>query len=731
MNFPAQTAPDFGKADLSNCEREQIHLPGSIQPFGALLVLREPDFVVLQASTNAESFLGVDGSLIGRNLDDIPGDLIKQLSPHLGDPLADVPVGLRCRLGTSKAELDGIIHRPSGGGLAVELEPGGPDVDLSRYVQRALSSIVTYASLSQLCDEAAVLFRELTGYDRVMIYRFDEEGHGQVLSECKADTLEPFLGIRYPASDIPKIARRLYERNRVRMLVDVNYEPVGIRPRSSPLSSADLDMSMCHLRSMSPLHIQYLKNMGVCATLVVSLMVGGRLWGLISCHHYKPRLVHYSVRSVCDLLSEAVATRIAALDAFAQGQSETSVRRLEQRMVNSIATKGDWRSALFDGSQTLIGPLDAQGAALLLDGDVDTAGDVPGTQAIRAIGSWLSSRPPAPITTTASIRTDAPDLHQSLPDVGGLLAVPISDVPGDYLMWFRPERIEAVTWGGNPMKPFVVGNSPFDLSPRRSFAQWHELVEGTCEPWSPANRRTGRLIGEIVADVVMQFRSVSLLIAQDQLNKVSRRVQTSVQPVLIADARGQVILTNRSFDTLVQDDDAPLDLVDLCRFFEERDLVVRNISQLTQHRRAWRGEVMFRSGPDERVPFLIRADPVLSAPGQVLGFVILFTDISQQLAAETARRRFQDGLFEPNGTSGLRLTAAAAPRYDALFAPIAENAQVAALEIADGLDMGLVPDTLDSVKSSVKRAAEILGRLLIHANPRAEDSQPPGRQSDR
>ena len=729
MNFPAQTAPDFGKADLSNCEREQIHLPGSIQPFGALLVLREPDLVVVQASTNAEAFLGVDGSLIGRNLDEIRGDLIQQLSPHLGDPLADVPVGLRCCLGRSKAELDGIVHRPSGGGLAIELEAGGPDVDLSRYVQRALSSIVTYASLSQLCDEAAGLFRELTGYDRVMIYRFDEEGHGQIFSECKADALEPFLGMRYPASDIPKIARRLYERNRVRMLADVTYEPVGIYPRSSPLSGDDLDMSMCHLRSMSPLHIQYLKNMGVCATLVVSLMVGGRLWGLISCHHYKPRLVHYSVRSVCDLLSEAVATRIAALDAFAQGQSETSVRRLEQRMVNSVATKGDWRSALFDGSQTLIGPLDAQGAALLLDGDVDTAGDVPGTQAIRAVGSWLSSRPPAPITTTASIRTDAPDLHQSLPDVGGLLAVPISDVPGDYLMWFRPERIEAVTWGGNPMTPFVVGNSPFDLSPRRSFAQWHELVEGTCEPWTPANRRTGRLIGEIVADVVLQFRSVSLLIAQDQLNKVSRRVQTSVQPVLIADARGHVILTNRSFDTLVQDSEAPADLVDLCRFFEERDPVLRNISQLTQHRRAWRGEVVFRSG-DERVPFLIRADPVLSAPGQVLGFVILFTDISQQLAAESARRRFQDGLFEPNGSSGLRLTAAVAPRYDALFAPIAENAQVAALEIADGLDMRLVPDTLDSVKSSVKRAAEILGRLLIHANPQAEDSQPPVRKSD-
>ena len=165
-----------------------------------------------------------------------------------------------------------------------------------------------------------------------------------------APDLEAYLGNRYPASDIPQIARRLYERNRVRVLVDVDYTPVPLVPALSPLTGAELDMSLCFLRSMSPIHVQYMKNMGVAATLVASLVVGGRLWGLVACHHYAPRLPHIEVRTACELLAEAVATRIAALESFAQAQAELSVRRLEQRLIEAISREGDWRNALFDSA---------------------------------------------------------------------------------------------------------------------------------------------------------------------------------------------------------------------------------------------------------------------------------------------------------------------------------------------------------------------------------------------
>ncbi len=275
----------------------------------------------------------------------------------------------------------------------IELERAGPEVDLAGEVEAALQTIIAASSLRSLGDAAARIFKDLTGYDRVMVYRFDDEGHGEIMAERREPQLEAFLGNRYPASDIPQIARRLYERNRVRVLVDVDHVQVPLTPRLSPITGQDLDMSLCFLRSMSPIHIQYLQNMGVGATLVASLMVGGRLWGLVSCHHYQPRCVHYEIRAAAELLAEAVATRIAALESFVQAQAELSVRRLEQRMMEAISREGDWRSALFDSSQPLLQPLAASGAALLFEGQVLTVGEVPGTSELRQLGAWLDRQP--------------------------------------------------------------------------------------------------------------------------------------------------------------------------------------------------------------------------------------------------------------------------------------------------------------------------------------------------
>ena len=269
--------PAFGQADLSNCEREQIHLAGSIQPLGALLVLREPDLLVVQASANAAEFLDLKKTVIGRSLKEIEGNLAGCVSPHLREPLNQIPRAVRCHVGKRRAAFDVLVHRPMDGGIVIELEPAGPVVDLTINVEKAVQTVLVASSLPALCDETARIFKDLTGYDRVMVYRFDDMGHGEVYSERRQPDLEPYLGNRYPASDIPQIARRLYERNRVRILADVEYEPVPLTPRQLPITGRDLDMSLCFLRSMSPIHVQYLKNMGVAATLVVSILVGGKL----------------------------------------------------------------------------------------------------------------------------------------------------------------------------------------------------------------------------------------------------------------------------------------------------------------------------------------------------------------------------------------------------------------------------------------------------------------------
>ncbi len=710
---PRETAaPAFGQADLSNCEREQIHLAGSIQPHGALLLLREPDLTVVQESANASAFLNIPGTLAGRRLDELGTDLARSVLPCLDDPLHLGHATVRCRLGDPAVEFDAMVHRPTGGGLVIELERAGPPLDLSAPIEAALHAILGAHSLRTLGDETARIFRDISGYDRVMVYRFDDAGHGEVFSERRRPDLEAFLGNRYPASDIPLMARRLYERSRVRVLVDVGYTPVPLSPVLSPVTGAELDMSLCFLRSMSPIHVQYMQNMGVSATLVASLVVGGRLWGLVACHHYELRLPHIEVRTACELLVEAVATRIAALESFTQAQAELSVRRLEQRLIEAISREGEWRNALFDSPQTLLQPVGAAGAALLFEGQVMTAGEVPGTQQLRALGAWLDARARVPVFATASLGLDAPDFGPLAATASGLLVTGVSSAPGEYLMWFRPEQVRTVTWGGNPFKPALPGDDGETLSPRRSFAQWHQLVEGTSEPWTQADLAAARLIGDTVADVVLQFRAVRMLIAQSQLDDVRRQVRHAEQPVVIADAEGKILLGNDAFHRMLPSaGDALRSLDDLPVCFAEPAEIERRLQDVIAHRHTWRGEVRLESGAEPR-SLLVRADPVFSAPGRVLGFVFLFTDLSERKAAEAARRRFQESVLERNRGHMRHEDPDVVMLYRQMMSSVIENAQLAALEITDGLDMVRMAELLESVRGSVTRAAEVLEHLI-------------------
>ena len=706
--------PAFGEAVLTNCELEQIHLAGSIQPHGALLVISEPGHEVVQESENAAEMLGTAGSLLGSRLSTLDAGLAATVDACADETIQDIPVALRCRLESRDTSVDVLVHRPYAGGLVVEIEPAGSPVELTRELATALQRVSHLSSLRTLCDETARTLKELTGYDRVMIYRFDDAGHGEVFAEEREPELEAFYGNRYPASDIPQIARRLYERNRVRTLVDVSYSPVRLSPRISPVTGQELDMSMCYLRSMSPIHIQYLKNMGVAATFVVSLMVGGRLWGLIACHHYSPRVIHYELRTVCDLLAEAVGVRIAALEGFERARTRMAVRRLEQAMLKSIVHVGDWRSALFEDPDTLFEPLDASGVALLLDGEIQTAGDVPGSQELRLIANWLDCHPRQQVVATAELSADIPDLEPS-PAASGMLAAPLSRSPGDYLIWFRPEQVRTVIWGGNPTKPVVVGDDPLDLSPRRSFSQWRQLVEGKSRTWTAQDLEFGQQLMLSLADVILQFRSVRALLAKHQLDQVSEHVRRSAQPIIIADANGHILLVNESFDDLLRAGHRHLQrLDDLPRLFAEPGRMRQRLVDLQAHGKDWRGEVKFRDA--RSVPMLARAETVLSKREHVLGYVLMFTDLSEQRTADEARRRFNEAVLDRNRATRRRTQSKRDDTFSRLLPAIVQNAELAALEITEGVDEAMVPDMLDSFESSLSRAAMLIEHLSAHSH---------------
>ncbi len=720
MSSEAVSWPAFGEATLSNCEREQIHLAGSIQPHGALLLVREPDLVIVQTSKNAATFLGESTDLIGRSLASLDGDLAVRLRPHLRDKLQDIARGIRCSIGAAGSDFDVLVHRPSNGGVILEVERPGPPVDLSRHLERGLQTVVAATSLRVLCDETARLFKGLAQYDRVMVYRFDAAGHGEVFSEERELHLESFLGNRYPATDIPHIARRLYERNRVRVLVDMDEQASPLIPQRTPIGNAQLDMSLCFLRSSSPIHIQYLKNMGVRATLVISLLVNGKLWGLVACHHYAPRFVHFELRSVCELLAEAVATRIAALESFAQAQAELSVRRLEQRMIRAISREGDWRSALFDRSRALLEPVTASGAALLFDGEVRTVGEVPATPALRDIGRWLDAgeawRGQHGLVATNALGELAPQFGGLKATASGLLALPISTLPGEYLLWVRPERVRTVTWGGNPFKQTEFSDDPLTLSPRRSFAQWHQLVEATSDPWSLADLAAARLTADTLSDVIIQFRSVRILFAQDQLLQVRNQVEASRQPVVVADSAGCILNMNAAFLALLPPQVAPpVRITDILPYFKDPAELQKRLTDLMEHRRAWRGEAEILRPDGTTTPLLVRADPVFTGPDRTLGFVLLCSDLTERRQAELARRRFQEAVIEQRRPMSGQLNAKADLMFRNHISTVVENAQLAALEIADRIDLAHMPDMLEAVRASVERTAEVLRYLLWHA----------------
>ena len=713
----SSATPAFGETDLSNCEREQIQFAGSIQPHGALLVFDESGTTIIQASANAALFLNLPEPLIGREITALPGTMAARIRAHLGAPLHRQSVAVRGRIGEPSIEVDALIHRPPDGSLIVELERAEPPLNLRPVLEDAAQTILNAASLKALGDEVATLFKALTGYDRVMVYRFDELGHGEVFSERREPQIEPFLGNRYPASDIPQIARRLYIQNRVRLLVDVDYTPVALVPRLSPLTGHEVDMSMCALRSMSPIHLQYLRNMGVNATLVVSIVVGGELWGLVACHHYSPRFVPFALRGICEVLAEIISTRIAALESFVQTQSELVVRRLEQKMIEAIGRDGDWRVALFDGSATLRQSVNATGAALIYEGQVNTTGEVPSTHEIRSIVAWLDKRPRLALTATASLGQDEPLFVPLTAFATGLLATPISASAGEYLLWFRPERKHTVTWGGDPTKPVIVGTDPRQLSPRLSFAQWHEKVEGTSDPWTKSDKTTALLVSNTIADMVLQFRAVRMLIAHDQLGSLSRQVRQSEQPMIVAGANGRVLVLNEAFLKLLQPGHASIQLLDyLPQFFVDPLDMRRHIDDLLRDDRSWRGEVSLAMVGAPATPLSIRVEPVYASLERKLGYLLQFSEIADRKAAESARQDFHESMIDRRLLRSPRLDSAGDRDYQAILTAVVENAQLAALEITYGVDADAMPRMLESVRSSVGRTADLLEHLLWHAS---------------
>jgi light-regulated signal transduction histidine kinase (bacteriophytochrome) len=491
--------------NLTSCDREPIHIPGAILPHGAMLVLDPESLEVLQAAGDCKGLIGAAApELLGRCAETLfRADQIESLRAvtaafdlkkprHLLDPL------LRIR---ADAPLDASLHR-SGGSLVLEFEAADTRdrfaADPLAAVQEMVAGFGEAGSLQNLCQLAAERVREVARYDRVLVYRFMQDDSGWVIAECRKPGLQPFLDLHYPAADIPNQARTLYTASWLRLITQVNYDPAPLLPTNNPRTGEPLDMSQAILRDVSPVHRQYLRNMGIDASMSISIIRGGKLWGLIACHHYSPRILPRHLRAVCELFGSMFSLQLEARETGEQFGARLASRMVLQNLMLNLASADDYAIGLTQQSPNLLDYIHGGhnstdgtpkgGVAVCVNGQLTSLGTTPNHEQILALVSWLDAQ----ITHSPGVySTDRlPELWSpaaAFMDVSaGLLVISVSPEPSNFIMWFRPEMISTVNWAGEPGK--LPGAPDTDrLNPRRSFEVWKETVRGRSLAWTPGD----------------------------------------------------------------------------------------------------------------------------------------------------------------------------------------------------------------------------------------------------
>ena len=509
-----QPLPDH--LDITGCDKEPIRTPGSIQPHGFMLTL-SPALEVLQASANLAQWSGVDAqAVLGRPLADAIGMAASErLTLELGSgALGQRPGYLGTVTLANGRHFDVLGHAWDGLIIAefetVERAQPAEFRHLYPLITDFLARVNEHASIPALSDLAARHVRSVTGYGRVMVYQFDPSGHGRVVAESKAPDYDSYLGQSFPASDIPAQARELYTLSPIRLIQDANYEAAPLVPGANPVTGNRNDLSFAALRSVSPVHLQYMRNMGTLASMSVSLIVKGKLWGLISCHNAEPCPVSVEKRTACEQLGQILSLCIETREDGAELQFRLDVRRIMVEMLGHLTKGADFLDNLSGVFPELLRFARAGGVAVVVDDRILTYGDTPDDKAIRALSTWLAVHGHTELFHTNHLAGAYPPASTLKGVASGLLALPISRIHQHYLLWFRPELVQTVEWAGNPHEKQAPQGAPTQLSPRQSFAAWRETIHGHSLPWHAAE-----------IELAVEFRSALLGIALERAEQMA------------------------------------------------------------------------------------------------------------------------------------------------------------------------------------------------------------------
>jgi chemotaxis family two-component system sensor kinase Cph1 len=511
--------------DLTNCDREPIHIPGNIQPHGFLIALNH-NFKITYCSENIEVFAQANAvTLLGTPVYYLETVIMKKKEGFISNliNIAQTPEGFTpvnpypVNVGDKNFNL---VLSASADQYLLELEPVASDLgsDLQQAIGSTLSEILVDANLPRLLNKTAQQVRKLIGYDRVMVYKFHDDGHGEVVAEAKNEDLAPWLGLHYPASDIPQQARELYKRNLVRLIADVSSIPSAILTYKE-LNEVPLDLSNSSLRAVSPIHIQYLKNMGVASSFSVSLIYQGELWGLIACHNYTPRYIHYKQREAAKLIGQVLSSALSFRQQEEDQHKNHRLKNAIEDLTRHLLRYNNIEDALFKHDVTLLQAVDAGGAVLAYDNHFYRVGQTPDDTFLSGFINWLQGNMQEAIYATWQLPEEYPSAAEHRATASGVLVCRLSRELKEYLIWFRPEVITKVNWAGNPDKPVEISETGlFNISPRKSFEIWTQTVQLTSAPWTNEDFHSALQLKEEVAFAISR-KATEIRLLNDKLKE--------------------------------------------------------------------------------------------------------------------------------------------------------------------------------------------------------------------
>jgi len=525
--------------DLSNCDQEPIHILGRVQVYGCLIAVSS-DWIITYASDNCVDLLGLRAeSIVGSRFSEI---FLPETVHYLRAKMQVLSYQTGAARIFSYRALEGdrlfdISISQSDHNIIFEFEPreDGARKDEDRSTVRALiERVKRHGNVDQMAREAVRAIKLLSGFDRVMAYRFNEDDSGTVIAEVTEPDQEPFLGLRYPASDIPKQARALYVRSPLRIISDIDARTYAIHPALDP-NGRPLDLSLAVTRAVSPIHLEYLRNMGVAASMSVSIVRNGKLWGLFACHHQKPRHISYELRSEIELFSELFNYHLAEFELTSELAELDRARLLHDRLMTQLSGGKSMSEAFDILSENIKEVIPFDGAAVFTDGDYKSAGTAPTKEEFFGLVRFLNTTPAGQVYQTSALSTRYPPAADFSDRVAGILALPVSRTPRDYLVFFRREIASSVQWAGNPEKPVEFGPNGARLTPRKSFDAWQEVVRGQSAPWRGPELRAADALRVTLLEVVLKMadeRNAARKQAQDQQELLVAELNHRVRNIL-------------------------------------------------------------------------------------------------------------------------------------------------------------------------------------------------------